>query len=123
MNAKIALLLLLGFSFLVMGCGKQAEPTTPAEIGPTVPPAEEGEEPATEPEEEEEVIVVEEEEEAPPEEEPEAEEEEESEAGEEEETAGEDIDEETLAGLFEVETDKPLEDEGLQEDGTPSAQE
>ena len=113
MNAKIALLLLLGFSFLVMGCGKQAEPTAPAGIGPSAPPAEEGAAP-------EEEVAVEEGEEALPGEEPEAEGGPES--GEEPE-AGTEIGEESLAGLFEVETDKPLEDEGLQEDGTPAAQE
>ena len=79
MNAKMILLLLLGFSFLFMGCAKK-DGAAPAEQPPAEAPPEEGE-PGVE-------VSIEE--------------------------------QERVADLFQVETDKPLEDEGL-DIGTPSS--
>ncbi len=107
MNGRMLLVLILGISFLFFGCAQQApqQPITPV-VAPeeeTPPAAEEViEQPVEEPVEE----TVEEE--VPPAEEP----------G--EEIPEEEISEEQLADLFQVETDEPLGDEGL-ETGTPSS--
>jgi len=126
MNNKLMLLLVLGVSLVLFGCAKPAgESNLPptGEIGAAdeVPPATdtpETEEPIETPEVEE---TPEDEPEAPVAE-PETPEIEEPEEVPEETEPVTEVDEEALADLFQVDTDKPLEDEGYDVE-TPSAQE
>lgn len=121
MNAKLLILLLFGVSFLFFGCAKKAGPEEPV---PQPPETVDDTEPAADDTTEQPA--------APPEEEPGAEEPDEETTGEpeevtppaEEEEPGEatnSFNMDSLGGLFKIDTDKPLEDEGFGVD-TPSSE-
>ncbi len=120
MNARIMLLLLLGVSLALFGCAKKTGPETESppqgELVPEgeVPPAEE-ETPPAEPEEEVPTVPPEQ----PPPEVPD-EPVEEPESDDTEPTT--EVEEMTLVELFQIDTDKPIGDEGLDAD-SPSAHE
>ena len=110
MNMKFLLLLVLGFSFLFFGCTQRTSGGGPAELGKLeeVPGGEESSP----------VEVLPGSEQVSEEEPPEVSEEESPEANETEEAPANP--EEELAGLFNISTEQPLGDEGLDTDSPSS---